>query len=719
MAGNGSSKAEILRELEIVLAAREFSGAGRLSSFLRYVVERSVDGDFDSLKESIIGTEVFGRPVGYDPKAEPIVRVEARRLRTRLDEYYSKEDRWYRVRISVPKGGYAAVFEQGNWREEPPAPPLPAPLPPAPPPPTAAPRSDPRARSKLPWIIGTALLAIALISVWLLRPQPPPAPVPVTLTSFPGRQTDPALAPDGTEVAFAWTTDDNPISHIYVAPVRGGDPRAITSGPTADASPEWSPDGSQIAFVRENHWLMVAGRRGGSERRIGEAFANPPSWSPDSHWVAHAEWLPDGNHLAIFKTDPVTGEKRQLTWPDKDSAADVLPSFSPNGKQLAFVRCAAGGSSCSAYVMSASGGSMHQVSDDRDTVSGLTWTSDGRSMIIASRRLGRTQLWRVDASGSRRHELIASAGEDVITPRLGHGSGGKIVYEQRVVDNNIWRFTAGPDGRFGTPQRIIASTRLDSSPQFSPDGKSLVFVSDRSAYDELWRATADGRNETALTNLREISLGSPRWSPDGTRIAFDVSSKGGRAIFVIDASGSAPRQWTAWRSAGRPSWSRDGRWIYYMDTDRSGVTQVWKISAEGGGAARQITTDGGYDPVESPDGKWLYYNNARGIRRMPPDGGQWTTVIPSVVIPGWWSVTPVGIFYVDVDVPGLPAHVLNKGPKPVYRFDPASGRSTEVGRLDGGIVTSTPDFCVSPDGQAMVYSRLEIAISQIRMIDGM
>lgn len=708
MTRSGFPKADILHELEVILAAREFSGAGRLSAFLRYVVERSVEGDFESLKESIIGAEVFGRPVGYDPKIEPIVRVEARRLRARLDEYYSKQDRWYRVRIFVPKGGYAAVFEAGNWPEENPAPP-----------PVPAPPPHPSSRSRLPWIFAIAVIPVAAISVWLLRPQPPPSPVPVTLTSFPGRQSDPALSPDGTEVAFAWTTDDYPVSHIYVAPVRGGDPRAITSGPTADTSPEWSPDGSQIAFVRENHWLMTASRHGGSERRIGETFANPPSWSPDSRWIAHAEWLPDGNHLALFETDPVTGEKRQLTWPDKDSAADVGPAFSPNGKQLAFVRCAASGSTCGAYLMPSAGGSVHRVTDDRDTVSGVTWTSDGRALVISSRRTGRIQIWRVDAAGSGRHDLIASAGEDVRAPRLGRGSGGKIVYEQQVLDSNIWRLTAGPDGKFGTPQRIIASTRLDSSPQFSPDGNSLVFVSDRSAYDELWRATSDGRNETALTNFRASSLGSPRWSADGTRIAFDVTSRSGRAIFVIDASGGAPRQWTPWRSAGRPSWSHDGRWIYYMDTDSSGVTQLWKISAAGGGAPQQLTADGGYDPFEAPDGKWLYYNQARGIRRMPANGGPWTLVVPDVVIPGWWSVTPAGIFFVDVDVPGLPAHVLNKGPKPVYRWDPASGRSSEVGRLDGGIITSTPDFCVSPDGRSLVYSRLEIAISQIRMIDGM
>ncbi len=108
------SKSEILHELGVILASREFANAERLSAFLRYVVENSIEGKREYLKESVIGTEVFGRSAGYDPKAEPIVRTEARRLRARIDEYYSRQDRWYKVRISIPKGGYSAAFEVGN-----------------------------------------------------------------------------------------------------------------------------------------------------------------------------------------------------------------------------------------------------------------------------------------------------------------------------------------------------------------------------------------------------------------------------------------------------------------------------------------------------------------------------------------------------------------------------------------------------------------------------
>ena len=93
----------VLGELERLLASREFVSAGRAARFLRYAVERSLADDRDGLKESVIGKEVFDRRAGYDSKAEPIVRTEARRLRAKLDQFYSYTND-SQVKISIPKG---------------------------------------------------------------------------------------------------------------------------------------------------------------------------------------------------------------------------------------------------------------------------------------------------------------------------------------------------------------------------------------------------------------------------------------------------------------------------------------------------------------------------------------------------------------------------------------------------------------------------------------
>lgn len=108
------SEAEILACLGRIVASDEFAGSAQLIRFLRYVVESCLRGEAGRLKESSIGVEVFNRGGGYDPKTDPIVRVEARRLRTKLTAYYETAGVAERVRISLPKGGYTAAFEKAD-----------------------------------------------------------------------------------------------------------------------------------------------------------------------------------------------------------------------------------------------------------------------------------------------------------------------------------------------------------------------------------------------------------------------------------------------------------------------------------------------------------------------------------------------------------------------------------------------------------------------------
>jgi eukaryotic-like serine/threonine-protein kinase len=100
----------VCAELELILASVCFQGSKRLSQFLRFVVERTLGGEADQLKEYRIGVEVFGRPASYDPRVDPVVRLEARRLRAKLEQYYQSEGLGHLIRIEIPKGGYSACF---------------------------------------------------------------------------------------------------------------------------------------------------------------------------------------------------------------------------------------------------------------------------------------------------------------------------------------------------------------------------------------------------------------------------------------------------------------------------------------------------------------------------------------------------------------------------------------------------------------------------------
>lgn len=103
---------DIRMQLDRIVGSSMFANADRMTSFLRFVVERTLAGEGDQLKEYVVGVAVFGRTDAYDPRLDSIVRVEARRLRTKLDEYYAGDGRDDAVAIRIPRGSYVPVFER-------------------------------------------------------------------------------------------------------------------------------------------------------------------------------------------------------------------------------------------------------------------------------------------------------------------------------------------------------------------------------------------------------------------------------------------------------------------------------------------------------------------------------------------------------------------------------------------------------------------------------
>lgn len=141
--------------VEKIVASEGFASAGRLPHFLRHLVEATLEGQTDRLKESVVGIEFFGRDPSFDPRVDSVVRVEARRLRARLEDYYSGPGREDPVRISLPKGGYVPEFEYA----------------PAAPPPAAEPAADARLTPmprgwKLAGILAVLAAAGILLGWW-------------------------------------------------------------------------------------------------------------------------------------------------------------------------------------------------------------------------------------------------------------------------------------------------------------------------------------------------------------------------------------------------------------------------------------------------------------------------------------------------------------------------------------------------------------------------
>ncbi len=193
---------------------------------------------------------------------------------------------------------------------------------------------------------------------------------------------------------------------------------------------------------------------------------------------------------------------------------------------------------------------------------------------------------------------------------------------------------------------IIPGDSGNAAPQFSPDGRHIAFMSNRSGPWQVWVANADGSDPWQLSTT--ASAGTPRWSPDSRYIAYDAPSDEGTSIFVTAADDPQSRRQLVPGSV--PSFSRDGKWIYFA-SDRSGDWQVWKVRVNGEDA-QQVTYNGGFAALESTDG-YLYYSKSRDanpeICRIAADTNDEECVLPHVRPRTWsdWAVTRGGILFVE------------------------------------------------------------------------
>jgi hypothetical protein len=162
---------------------------------------------------------------------------------------------------------------------------------------------------------------------------------------------------------------------------------------------------------------------------------------------------------------------------------------------------------------------------------------------------------------------------------------------------------------------------------------------------------------------------------------------------------------------GNPSWSHDGRWIYF-DSSRAGAQQVFKIPANGGEAI-QVTQDGGFAPVESPDGKFLYYVKAlqaTDLWKVPVEGGQATKVLEGLSTYVNFALVDDGVYFVPVRERGRGSSLrflsfaTNKV-KPVASFE----KPLDVGSLGG--------VSVSPDREWILYTQIEHAGSELMLVE--
>src|SRR5690349_13058643 len=216
--GHTPSRNEVMGQLHRILSDPLFQKSNQLSSFLRFAVASTVEGQSHQLKEYVIGVEILKRGDTFNPREDPCVRVVAGRVRSKLAEYYQGPGQSDPVRIDLPRGGYIPVFEHrpGVMTAE----------------------ADPaahadgqkgrhssaeRPENRKRHVVGIGLvcsMALAGIGAWWSFSRTGVAPrqtlTPVPLTSYPGMEAQPTFAPNGNYVAFTWDGEKRDNSDIYV-----------------------------------------------------------------------------------------------------------------------------------------------------------------------------------------------------------------------------------------------------------------------------------------------------------------------------------------------------------------------------------------------------------------------------------------------------------------------------------------------------------------------
>ncbi len=559
-------------------------------------------------------------------------------------------------------------------------------------------------------ISGRCLLAAALGAF--------PAAASQKESGLPNGRSDPSLSPDGNQVAFVWNGETADNHDIYVAklcswPVvsckgRPDAPLRLTTNSAPDFSPAWSPDGRHVAFCRKTKKgadVLLVPAPGGAERKVGESAADLPrlAWSGDGKSLAIVDTASPKDRAAIFLLSIESGAKQRLTTAPADTLGDSSPALSPDGRSLAFVRTPKSGPAEIYLQALADGGTPTgepqrlnltlEAAHQNLAMNGLCWTADGSSLILAS-----GGLWKIPVSGGAAARLAEAEGE--ITTVSVAREGRRVVYGELLPEVEIWR-TAGPASKPSDfpPIRLVGSPDDVGSPNISRDSKKIAFGSFMSGSWEVWKCDHNGANPTQLSFLGDVPTGSYRWSPDGKYVVFDGKAEDGllNDIYIVAGDGGTARRLTKEPSVDiRPCFSADQRWVYFT-SNRSGTFQIWKVPVEGG-AAVQVTRNGGYVAFESLDGKYLYYGKGRGqttLWRVPSGGGEEVQELDNVN-PSNFNICDLGIVILN----------LEATPRPVMEFYSfATRKRTELPVLpkEGKVIGSGTSISVAPDGRWMVY----------------
>jgi serine/threonine protein kinase len=486
------------------------------------------------------------------------------------------------------------------------------------------------------------LLNVATFLIYKLRnanaPEPPEQPLvlktsQVTFSS--GLDAFPALSPDGKSVAYS--SNQNGSFEIYVKQlVPGGGELQLTNDGQQNFQPAWSPDGQRIAYhskTRGGIWVISA--LGGSPKQITEDGAKP-AWSPDGSLIA----FQSGTSGEVFNSRTLApstiwivpsqgGTSRQISRPENPAGGHSSPSWSPNGKRIAFD--VNDFIFVNVWTIAVDGSDAKRLAKGGNPV----YSPDGQFVYFGSSHEGGGQLSRVGVTASG-----DPVGEPTVVWQPGPGmyfqspsispDGKTIMFSAQRLGSSLWSVSLTPNGDpVGPPSVFNADTSQRTNlPRFSPDGQKLALNRWRLGNSaDIWVADADGKNLTQLT-YNPTTDSQASWFPDGDRLAFlSDRDSGYLKLRVISVkTGKEEQLLDLGPGVQFATLAPDGKRVSY-NFIQNGIMNVWVADIENG-ERRQLTFENemaGF-PCWSPDGKWIAYERKRGhddhLMLIPSNGGE-------------------------------------------------------------------------------------------------
>ena len=569
-----------------------------------------------------------------------------------------------------------------------------------------------------------AFTGLAGVFLWLHQRHEQPSFLSATaLTGYVGAEHCPSLSPDGNRVAFSWAGDKQDNFDIYAKEIGVQAPLRLTTDQRPDLSPAWSPDGRSIVFLRLSgtdsaEVLLIPARSSGPERLLAKIAAPHDiyqdlrllAWSADSKWLAVSARQSIAASAELFLLSAETGEMRRLL-PSSRGYDDLEPAFSPDMSRIAFVRHS-GAYTGDLFVLRLTPelraeGEPERLTFDNQLIGSPVWTRDRRAVVFTRYSTpGKPSIWKLTLGIRPSLEALPISADNASGLAISPGSG-RLVYTRETTNSNIWAIDLAEKGA-GATRLLIGSSRKEWAPSYSPDGQRIAFESSRSGWSEIWVADRSGSHPRQLTNLKGSVASFPRWSPDGRTIVFHSRQKIYAALYTIDVATSTVRQlnYDAVNDTV-PSWSRDGKWIYFVSHRTEGM-QIWKVPAEGGRAI-QLTSKGGFAPMESADDRFVLYTRQRyGIWRMPVSGGEEQQIFPDPVAGAGCAYAPVsdGIYFIR--------EATKDKEQALTFFSYATGQYTTIAAIPRPVYLGV---VISPDERTFLYTQIDHSSGDLMLVE--